>query len=90
MHELPKLFSGKNKENISKYYPLKKTGFDISCKLPPMEAVCMNCQSLFSGKNKKNISKYYLLKKTGFDISCKLPPKEAVCMNCQSLFSGKK
>ena len=26
---------------------------DISCKLSPLETVCMKCQILFSGKNKK-------------------------------------
>ena len=33
-----------------------KTGFDISCKLSPMEIICMKCQILFPGKNKKNIN----------------------------------
>ena len=39
------------------YFPnfSQKTGFDISCKLSPMETVCMKCQILFSGKNKKKI-----------------------------------
>ena len=43
-------------------YSSQKTGFDISCKLSPLETVCMKCQNLFSGKNKKNISKCRLLK----------------------------
>ena len=30
-----------------------KTGFDISCKLSPLETICMKCQILFSGKIKK-------------------------------------
>ena len=33
----------------------KKIRFGISCKLSPLETVCMKYQSLFSGKNKKNI-----------------------------------
>ena len=33
----------------------QKTGFDISCKLSPLETICMECQILFAGKNKKNI-----------------------------------
>ena len=33
----------------------RKTGFDISCKLSPLETICMKYQILFSGKNKKNI-----------------------------------
>ena len=33
----------------------QKTGFDIPCKLSPLETICMECQILFSGKNKKNI-----------------------------------
>ena len=36
-------------------YFSQKTGFDITCKLSPMETICMQCQNLFSGKNKKNI-----------------------------------
>ena len=27
----------------------QKTGFDISCKLSPLETICMKCQILFSG-----------------------------------------
>ena len=34
----------------------QKTWFDISCKLSPLEIICMKCESLFSWKNKKNIS----------------------------------
>ena len=33
----------------------QKTGFDISCKLSPLETICMKYQSLFSRKNMKNI-----------------------------------
>ena len=40
----------------------QKTGFGISCKLSPLETICMKCQILFSWKNKKNISKCRLLK----------------------------
>ena len=43
-------------------YFSQKTGFDISCKLSPVETICMKCQNLFSGKNKKNISICFLLK----------------------------
>ena len=28
----------------------------MSCKLSPLETICMKCQFLFSGKNKKNIT----------------------------------
>ena len=31
-------------------------GFVISCKLPPLETICMKCQILFSRKNKNIIS----------------------------------
>ena len=31
-------------------------GFDISCKLSPMETICMKSQILLSAKNKKNIN----------------------------------
>ena len=40
----------------------QETGFDIACKLSPLEAICMKCQILFSGKNKKNMSIFCLLK----------------------------
>ena len=43
-------------------YFSQKTGFDISCKLSPLETICMKCQNLFFGKNKKNISVCHLLK----------------------------
>ena len=36
-------------------YFSQETGFDISCKLPPLETICMKYQILFSGKDKKNI-----------------------------------
>ena len=31
----------------------RKTGSDISCKLSPMETICMRCQILFSGENER-------------------------------------
>ena len=43
-------------------YFSQKTGFDILCKLSPMETICMKCQNPFSGKDQKNISICYLLK----------------------------
>ena len=50
---LGKHFSRQHFEILSNF--LQKKGFDISCKLSPMETICMKCQSLFSGKSKKNI-----------------------------------
>ena len=35
----------------------QKTGFDITCKLSPMETICMKCLNLFSGKHKKKYIK---------------------------------
>ena len=45
-------------DDIFKYffYFTQKTGFAISCKLSPLETVCMKCQILFCGKNKENIA----------------------------------
>ena len=41
----------------------QRTGFDMSCKLSPLEGtMCTKCQILFSEKNKKNISIFRLLK----------------------------
>ena len=37
-------------------YFSQKTGFDILCKLSPMETICMEGQIMFSGKNKKKSS----------------------------------
>ena len=44
-------------DDILKYFFLfsQKTGFDILCKLSPLETICMKCQNLFSEKKKKNI-----------------------------------
>ena len=49
---------GKNSaDDFLKYFSYfsQKTGFDISCKLSPMEIFYMKCQILFFGKNKKNV-----------------------------------
>ena len=37
------------------FFFLKKTGFDISCRLSPLETNCMKCEILHSGKNRKCI-----------------------------------
>ena len=34
---------------------MQETEVDISCKLSPLETICIKCQILFSGKNKKNV-----------------------------------
>ena len=49
-------------DDILKYffYFSQKTGFDISCKLSPVETICMKYQILFSGKYKKNINNLLL------------------------------
>ena len=45
-------------DHVLKYFSYfsKKIGFNISCKLSPVETIHMKCQILFSGKNKKNIN----------------------------------
>ena len=42
-------------DDILKYFSYfsQKTGFDISCKLSPLETICMKCQILFWGKIRK-------------------------------------
>ena len=35
------------------FFFFQKIGFDISCKLPPKETICMKCQSIFSGEKKE-------------------------------------
>ena len=54
----------KSAENILEYFSYfsHQIGFDSSCKLSPMETICMKGQHLFSGKNEKNISECCLLK----------------------------
>ena len=49
---------GKN-FNVFLIFPEK--GFDISCKLSPLETICMKCQNLFSGKKEKISSMFCLL-----------------------------
>ena len=47
---------GKNSaDDILKYLSdfIQKTGFDISCKLSPMETMCMKCQNIISRKYEK-------------------------------------
>ena len=52
---LGKIFSRRYIEIFFSVYISHKTGFDTSCKLSPMETICMKCQILFSGKTKKNM-----------------------------------
>ena len=40
---------------FSYFFSGKKKGFNISCKMPPVETISMQYQILFSGENKKNI-----------------------------------
>ena len=40
-------------DDIFPFFP-QITGFDISCKLSPMETICMKCQNPFSRKSKKS------------------------------------
>ena len=58
-------------------YFSEKTGFDISCKLSPIETFCMKCPILFSGKNKKtiNILSYAELAQRVVKIKVKKRPK---------------
>ena len=58
---LGKLFCRQHIE-IFFFYFSQKTRFDSSCKLSPMEAVCMNSQILFFEKNKK-IFQYVVCRK---------------------------
>ena len=52
LHEMSNLFSGNVFFFFFLFFPRKQV-FDISCKLSPLETICMKCQNLFSGKNKK-------------------------------------
>ena len=47
-----KTYSRKHFEIFFLFF-FQKTGFDISCKLSPVETICMKCQILFSRKIKK-------------------------------------
>ena len=37
-------------------YFFQKTGFDLTCKLSPLETICMQAQILFSGENSVKLS----------------------------------
>ena len=50
---LGKIFSRQHIEIF--FFFFLETVFDISCKLSPLETICINWQILFSGKNKKEI-----------------------------------
>ena len=43
------------RQHFEIFFFKKTTGFDNSCKLCPMETVCMKCLILFCVKNKKKI-----------------------------------
>ena len=60
MTHLNTTFLANSADNKLKYfsYLSKRTGSDISCKLSPVETICMKYQILFSGKNK---TKYFNL-----------------------------
>ena len=52
------IFSMQNKISSRRHIEIvflfsQKTGFDVSCKLSPVETICMKCQILFYLKNKK-------------------------------------
>ena len=49
------LLGKKEERRIQKYFSYfsRTIGFDISCKLYPLETIRMKCQILFYGKNKK-------------------------------------
>ena len=58
---MPSILGKLTADDILKYFappppPPPKTGFDISCKLSPMETICMKCQSLFSEESKNDIT----------------------------------
>ena len=53
LNTLGKNFSRQLFEIFFLFFP--KIGFDILCKLSPMETICIKCQILFSGKNTKNV-----------------------------------
>ena len=48
---LGKIFSRRHFDIVFLFFT--GNGFDISCKLSPLETICMKCQILFTGKNKK-------------------------------------
>ena len=50
---LGKIFSRQHLEIFFLFFPENRS--DISCKLSPMETICMKFQIPFSGKNKKNV-----------------------------------
>ena len=49
----------------------EKTEFYISCKLSPVETICMKCQILFPGKNKKKYMYFKMSSAEKFTQSAK-------------------
>ena len=47
-----------NADDILKYFPYfsQKTGFGITCKLSPVQIICMKCKNLFFEKQVRKIS----------------------------------
>ena len=54
-------FSRRQIDDISIIFS-QETGLDISCKLCPLDTICMKCQILCPGKMRKNVSVCRLLK----------------------------
>ena len=54
-------FNRQQTDDIFLFFP-RTTGFDSSCKLSPLETICMKCQNPISGKNKK---KYFNMLSAG-------------------------
>ena len=55
-NELTHSTLGKNfSRHFEIFFSKKKIGFDISCKLSPLETICIKCQSLFSGEKIRKI-----------------------------------
>ena len=88
LHEMSNpvlIFSPKNRiwkfmQTLSNLNEMSNPVFPISCKLSPMETICMKCQIQFSWKNMKKFSKSHLLQF--------LPSKQSIkkqtdlCLHC--------
>ena len=85
LNTLGKNFSRRQIGDIFSYF-CQKTGLDISCKLSPVETICMNCPILFSGKNKKKYHQFVVCwispEGVKFDKSKMLTDTNSAAVSC--------
>ena len=75
------------------FFFFQKIGYGISCRMSPLETVCMKCQNLFSAKKIRDISICHMLsikkkKKTTTTKKNKKKKQRKVRLYCCHIFFG--